>query len=215
MAEVKSWRGERTSKLATMANAATCMTRCGERAMPRACPRPHAARPSTSPLAPQSLSLIAVCGRSLPRRFPCATCPSRPRTRCFGVAGDFLLVGGRLRGGERVGVGRERLREDAVDLVGPAAVVLDDLVGDFGHGAPFLRWLTVQANNVSRCCPVAQAKTRLPAGRLPSDPALALQAVDVVRDIGRQRLQALPARPSTAPAAIASPSGRPARGRAE
>ena len=65
-------------------------------------------------------------------------------------AGDFLLLGGRLRGGERVGMGRERFREYAVDLVGPAAVVLDDLIGDFGHGGTILRWLTVVADNVSR-----------------------------------------------------------------
>src|ERR1700693_5397413 len=53
------------------------------------------------------------------------------------VAGHFLLGGGGLRGCERVGVGRERLGERAVDLVGPTAIVLDDLVGDFGHRGTF------------------------------------------------------------------------------
>src|SRR3984893_2931631 len=55
----------------------------------------------------------------------------------FRVAGDFLLLGGRLGGRERLGVGRERFRKYAVDFIGPAAVVLDDLVGDIRHGTPF------------------------------------------------------------------------------
>ena len=55
----------------------------------------------------------------------------------LGVAGDRLLGGGSLRGRQRVGMGREGLRKHAIDLVGPAAIVLDDLIGDFGHGPPF------------------------------------------------------------------------------
>jgi hypothetical protein len=52
----------------------------------------------------------------------------------FRVAGNFLLLGRCPRGYERLGVGRERLRKHAIDLIGPAAVVLDDLIGDIGHG---------------------------------------------------------------------------------
>src|SRR5262249_31087714 len=51
----------------------------------------------------------------------------------FRVAGDFLLLGGRPRGGERLGM----VRKHAVDFIGPAAVVLDNLVGDVRHGTPF------------------------------------------------------------------------------
>src|SRR5665647_605099 len=54
----------------------------------------------------------------------------------LGFAGDTLLGGGGDRGLQRGGMGRERLREHASDLVGPAAIVFDDLIGDFGHGAP-------------------------------------------------------------------------------
>src|SRR5215813_12550437 len=48
----------------------------------------------------------------------------------FCVAGHGLLLGGGLRSGERVGVGRVGLRIDSVNLVGPAAIVFDDLVGN-------------------------------------------------------------------------------------
>src|ERR1700741_667057 len=54
----------------------------------------------------------------------------------FRVAGNGLLLGSGLRGGERVGVGRVGLRIDAVDLVGPAAIVFDDLVGNVRHSDP-------------------------------------------------------------------------------
>ena len=55
----------------------------------------------------------------------------------FRVAGDLLLLGGRLRGCERLGMGWEGFRKHGVNLIGPAAVVLDDLVGDIRHVTPF------------------------------------------------------------------------------
>src|SRR5437016_13563628 len=51
----------------------------------------------------------------------------------LGTAGDALLGGGALGGGKRCGMGREGFRKHAVDGVGPAAVMLNDLVGDEGH----------------------------------------------------------------------------------
>jgi hypothetical protein len=55
----------------------------------------------------------------------------------FAVAGDFLLRGGHPRGGKRPGMGREGFRKHTVDFIGPAAVVLDNLVGDVTHETPF------------------------------------------------------------------------------
>src|SRR5262245_6674615 len=55
----------------------------------------------------------------------------------FRVARDFLLRGGRPRSGERLGMGREGFRKYAVDFIGPAAVVPDNLVGDIRHDTPF------------------------------------------------------------------------------
>src|SRR6516225_7685384 len=55
----------------------------------------------------------------------------------FRVAGDFLLLGGRPRRSERLGMGREGFRKHTVDFIGPAAVVLDNFVGDLRHGRPF------------------------------------------------------------------------------
>jgi hypothetical protein len=46
-----------------------------------------------------------------------------------------LFAGGAFRGFAGEVVRREGLGEDAVDLVGPAAVVLDDMIGDLGHGS--------------------------------------------------------------------------------
>src|SRR6266404_1705203 len=51
----------------------------------------------------------------------------------LGAAGNALLGGGALGGGKRCGMGREGFRKHAVDGVGPAAVMLNDLVGDEGH----------------------------------------------------------------------------------
>src|SRR5437763_16244954 len=51
----------------------------------------------------------------------------------LGLAGHALLRGGGLGGGEGCRMARKRLRENVVDLVGPAAVVFDDLIGDVGH----------------------------------------------------------------------------------
>src|SRR5437016_1019276 len=45
----------------------------------------------------------------------------------FCVAGNFLLSGGHLRSGERLGMGWEGFRKHAADLISPTAVVLDDL----------------------------------------------------------------------------------------
>jgi len=50
------------------------------------------------------------------------------------MAGDCLLFGSGLRGGECVGMRRIGFRKDAVDFLSPAAVVFHDLVGDFSHG---------------------------------------------------------------------------------
>src|SRR4029077_20223034 len=38
---------------------------------------------------------------------------------------------------EGLGMGREGFRKYAINFIGPAAVVLDDLVGDVRHGTPF------------------------------------------------------------------------------
>src|SRR4051812_15672937 len=51
----------------------------------------------------------------------------------FALAGHALLRGGGLGGGERRRMAWERFGKHAVDLVGPAAVVFDNLVGDVGH----------------------------------------------------------------------------------
>src|SRR5215470_14717386 len=51
---------------------------------------------------------------------------------CFRVTGKFLLRGGRLRRGERFGVGRKGFRKHAIDLVGPATVMLNDFVSNIG-----------------------------------------------------------------------------------
>jgi len=66
----------------------------------------------------------------------------------FRIAGDFLLGGGRLGRGERVGVGWKALRKHAVDLIGPATVVLDDLVGHISHGTPFRQRDLITPNNL-------------------------------------------------------------------
>src|SRR5262249_40391148 len=50
-------------------------------------------------------------------------------------AGNPLLGGGLLGRPQGGRVGRKRLREYAVGLVSPAAVVLDNLIGDFAHGS--------------------------------------------------------------------------------
>ena len=105
-----------------------------------------------------SLSLIVVCGRSPPRAVSVCHLPLSSSNSISAVSpGTCCSAAACLRGLERGGVGRERLGEGAVDFVGPAAIVLDDLVGDFRHGAPFLRWLTLQADNLSRRQMVAQA----------------------------------------------------------
>src|ERR1700746_88466 len=48
----------------------------------------------------------------------------------FGASRRALFLGGALGSGECRGMGRKTFRKYAVDGVGPAAVVLDDLVGD-------------------------------------------------------------------------------------
>src|ERR1700732_4472913 len=50
-------------------------------------------------------------------------------------AGNLLLGGGALRRLQGGRVRRKGLREHAVGLVGPSAVVLDDLIRDFRHGS--------------------------------------------------------------------------------
>src|SRR5689334_13609343 len=51
----------------------------------------------------------------------------------FARAGNTLLGGSVARRGQRLGMGGERFGEDAVDRIGPAVVVADDLVGDVRH----------------------------------------------------------------------------------
>lgn len=46
------------------------------------------------------------------------------------LAGDLLLGGGGLGRGQGVIVGGEGFREHVADLVGPAAIVLDDTIDD-------------------------------------------------------------------------------------
>src|SRR3989304_1217607 len=76
------------------------------------------------------------------RAAPAAPGPAPPAA---GGGGEGVL--------QRGGVGRIGFREHAVDLVGPAAIVLDDLVGDFDHGTPRVQ---------GRCLPLRYGK----AGRL-------------------------------------------------
>src|SRR5690348_11461702 len=49
------------------------------------------------------------------------------------VAGNALLEGGALGGSQGGTVAREGLGKDAVELIGPAAVMLDDPIRNFGH----------------------------------------------------------------------------------
>src|SRR5712671_1857606 len=51
----------------------------------------------------------------------------------LGTAGHALFGGGALGSAKRCGMGRERLRKHAIHGVGPAAVMLNDFVGDVGH----------------------------------------------------------------------------------
>ena len=55
----------------------------------------------------------------------------------FSMTGDFLFGGSHLRGGKCLGMRRKGLRKHAVDFVGPAAVVLDNLIDDIRRGTPF------------------------------------------------------------------------------
>src|SRR5665213_2499467 len=58
---------------------------------------------------------------------------------CLGATGYALLGGstfGRRQGGS---VGREGFRENAIHGIGPAAIMLNDLVGDMGHAGTRLR----------------------------------------------------------------------------
>ncbi len=55
----------------------------------------------------------------------------------FGMTRNLLFGGGALCGFQRGGVARKRLGENTVDLIGPAAIVFDDFIGDLGHGTPF------------------------------------------------------------------------------
>ena len=48
----------------------------------------------------------------------------------------FLLGGNALGGGKRRGMASKRFGEHAVDGIGPAAVMLHDLVGDMDHREP-------------------------------------------------------------------------------
>src|SRR5215475_10259614 len=52
----------------------------------------------------------------------------------FGVTRDGLFLGSGLCGGQCIGMGGEGFRENAVDLVGPASIMFDDLVRNFHHG---------------------------------------------------------------------------------
>src|SRR3954465_2774007 len=54
----------------------------------------------------------------------------------FDIARDFLLLGSQLRGSERLSMSRESFRKHAVDFIGPAAVMLDNLVDDVRHCTP-------------------------------------------------------------------------------
>src|SRR5690242_20624914 len=56
----------------------------------------------------------------------------------LGVARRFLFLRGGLCGPQRGSMSRESLGKNTVDLVGPAAIVLDDFVGDIGHRGLYL-----------------------------------------------------------------------------
>src|SRR5262245_42975307 len=55
----------------------------------------------------------------------------------LGEARHALLLGRSLGGCQCLRVGGEGLRENAVDLVGPAAVMLDDFIRDVRHWSTF------------------------------------------------------------------------------
>jgi len=55
----------------------------------------------------------------------------------FGVPRYFLLLRGRLCRGEGLGMRREAFRKRAIDFIGLATVMLDNLIGDIGHGMFF------------------------------------------------------------------------------
>src|SRR5579862_1780483 len=50
-----------------------------------------------------------------------------------GISRDVLLSGSTLGGAARRVVGRESLGKDAIDPIGPSAVMFDDLIRNFGH----------------------------------------------------------------------------------
>ena len=86
------------------------------------------------------LSSTPVSGRSLPEAVSVCHLPSevsywitsvRPGVRCSAAA--------RLAAASAVAWLSKCFREHAVDRIGPAAVVLDDLVGDMGHREPAWR----------------------------------------------------------------------------
>src|ERR1700733_8617550 len=52
----------------------------------------------------------------------------------LGAARHALLGGGAFGGGKGLGMGRKAFRKHAVHGVGPAAVMLDDLVSHMAHG---------------------------------------------------------------------------------
>src|ERR1700679_2960019 len=51
----------------------------------------------------------------------------------LGAARHPLLSGGAFGGGKRLGMGRKAFRKHAIHGIGPAAVMLDDLVGHMAH----------------------------------------------------------------------------------
>src|SRR4029077_19940115 len=53
----------------------------------------------------------------------------------LGGAGDLLLGSGNLGSRDRIRTGGEGLRVGGPHLIGPAPVVLDDLIGDPAHGS--------------------------------------------------------------------------------
>src|SRR4051812_14558866 len=65
----------------------------------------------------------------------------------LGASRHPLLGRGMFGRGKRRGMGRESLRKCAVDGIGPAAIMLNDFVGDIGHRGT--RWLNTAESSTA------------------------------------------------------------------
>jgi hypothetical protein len=79
------------------------------------------------------MSLTRVRGRSRP--LAVSVC-HLPLSSSYSMVSVWPGISCSSAAAERLGMCRKGFRKHAVNLIGPAAVVLDNLVGDFRHGTP-------------------------------------------------------------------------------